>query len=118
MGGNKKSKILFIVLLIFVISAVSVWCLYGKELVLEEKTESIAALMPEVEAENLAADEFPKDSGSCPELDMGHSENSTLFWGNPSDSRLDTAAFDNLSSSSAILCSIEEISIPLSISGG
>ena len=81
MGGNKKSKILFIVLLIFVISAVSVWCLYGKELVLEEKTESPAALMPEVEAETLAADEFSKDS--------------PLFWGNPSDSRLDTAAFDN-----------------------
>ena len=34
-------------------------------------------------------------SGSNPELDLGHAENSPLFWGNPSDSVADTSAPQN-----------------------
>lgn len=121
--SKKKIKILFTVFLIFVLFAAGVWCLYGKpRLVVEEGgfslVETEPRLIDEIKSDisvAAAAGETGegmdsagpggtvdfensvnfRDSGSNPELDLGHAENSPLFWGNPSDSRSDSVALDN-----------------------
>jgi endonuclease G len=110
MGGNKKSgqknnkyRFFFIILILFLILLTCAWALYTASEA-ETQTDISEAAEPVTTAsvdessgpaESLPAEEKTGLSGSKPELDLGHAENSPLYWGNPSDSIRDPAASQN-----------------------
>ncbi len=113
---NQKSKVIYVLLGLVLLLVAGAWYLYGKPtLVVDEGGLTLVQTEPplinEIKAEISAAAEnlggagdnssvtpvanTTGTSGSNPDLDQSHAENSPLFWGNPSDSIADTAASKN-----------------------
>ncbi len=107
MGGKKrankknhKSKVIYAVLAVILLLAAGAWYLYGKpQVVVGEEGVSLVQEGTQVtepeETHRSHRTHSPKQEASNPALDEGHSENSPLYFGNPSDSINDTAAAKN-----------------------
>ncbi len=121
---NQKSKVIYVILALVLLIAAGAWYLYGKPtlvvgedglslvqteppLINEIKSELSAAVKNSTEGTDAggtsSAGAISKadvaatggTTGSNPALDQGHSENSPLFFGNPSDSISDITAARN-----------------------
>lgn len=120
---NQKSKVIYVVLVVILLIAAGAWYLYGKpQIVVDEYGITLEQTEPpliyELQAEMLGDEpdaheevqtkvietESPStplrnhksgQEASNPSLDEGHSENSPLLFGNPSDSISDTSAAKN-----------------------